>query len=535
MTEIGRFNAANATIVPLDELGARLSARVSEHWRIAHLTARRIDRDQFALVAVLLAASPPRVEVWEAQLDRGAECYPSMTHDIPSVHWYERFIADLFGLLPVGHPRFKSVIFHDSWPEGFFPLRTLADKAPAAGDKPANFGFVPVRGEGVFEIAVGPIHAGIIEPGHFRFSCLGEVIQNLDIRLGYVHRGIEKRLEGAPPARVRLLAEAASTDTTVGNALAHALAVESLCDATPPYEAVNLRTVALEIERIACHVGDMGGVCSDIGFQAGAATFGRLRGRVLGMAERLTGSRFMNAYIVPGGVARPLSVAMRAELMQETNAVSAAFASAEPVLLDNFGALERMEGIGRLRPSVARDLGVLGPAGRASGVRYDVREWLCQKPYAECGWSAAYADESDAFARVRIRAIEVAESLKLIRRILETPQTGSAPLVFNSETHPGSKTRHPSLKQGGEIAESRARILGGWAANRVGVGIVEAWRGELVHLIFTDSNGEICRYAIKDPSTNNWSGLAHAVRGELVTDFPLCNKSFGLSYSGNDL
>jgi Ni,Fe-hydrogenase III large subunit len=269
-----------------------------------------------------------------------------------------------------------------------------------------------------------------------------------------------------------------------------------------------LRTIAVEIERIACHVGDMGGICADIGFVGGSAMFARLRGRVLGMAERLSGSRFLTAYIVPGGVPRPLRDGVRRQLISEAAAVARTFAQIKPVLLDNYGALERMEGIGRLPPSRAHDLGILGPAGRASGVRYDVRERLHLQPYRDCGWSPVYLDEGDVYARVRVRAMEVDESLALVQRLLAD-----------------------NLDTGASAAPSQMPL----PANRVGVGIVESWRGELVHLIFTGPTGEITRYSIKDPSVNNWSGLANAMRGEQVSDFPVCNKSFSLSYSGNDL
>jgi Ni,Fe-hydrogenase III large subunit/Ni,Fe-hydrogenase III component G len=504
----------NRIKVDLDEFGSRIAARRSDGWRLGHLTARRqfSEGNDLTLVAIMLSPTAPHVEVWEAKTPIGSTTFPSITHDVPSAHWFERFIYDLFGLLPEGHPRFKSVIFHGGWPEDFFPLLAYGDKPPTALDKPRDYGFIPVHGEGVFEIAVGPIHAGIIEPGHFRFSCLGEEIQNLDIRLGYLHRGIEKRLEGCPLVKARLLAESASSDTTVGNSLAYAIAIESLLGIDVSKEALRLRTTALELERVANHVGDLGGVSGDMGFLGGASTFGRIRGRVLGIAERLTGSRFMTAYILPGGVARGISADMRLEIISEVEEVEAAIKAAEPILLDNFGALERMEGIGILRPGLARDLGVVGPAGRAGGVRYDVREFLMIEPYISCGWQAAYEVESDVYARVRVKASEIAESLKVIRKL----------------TAGGSSEVSPAPPD-----DVNAKLL--LPPNRVGVGVVEAWRGELIHTIFTGPDGKICRYAIKDPSTNNWPGLAHAVRGETVSDFPLCNKSFSLSYSGNDL
>jgi Ni,Fe-hydrogenase III large subunit len=460
----------------------------------------------------MLAAEAPHIEVWESHLPAGATTYPSMTNDLPSVHWFERFIYDLFGLLPEGHPRFKSVIFHAAWPEDFFPLSGVEDITPTANEKKRDYGFLPVRGEGVFEIAVGPIHAGIIEAGHFRFSCIGEEIQNLDIRLGYLHRGIERRLEGVSLVRAQYLAESASTDTKVGNALAHALAIENLLGYAPDTQTSELRAVALELERTANHVGDLGAICGDMGFQAGAASFARMRARVLGISERLTGSRFMTAYIRPGGVSRIPNETCCREISQEVEELLESFTKTEPVLFENHGALDRLEGLGVLKPSLADDLGIVGPTGRASGVRYDVRQWFGQSPYIEHGWSPAYADEGDVFARLRIRASEITESLKLSGKVLSKLGTDKRLTSCNADL---------------------ANVA--LPPNRVGIGIVEAWRGELIHTIFTDPDGNICRYAIKDPSTNNWTGLAHVVRGELVSDFPICNKSFSLSYSGNDL
>jgi Ni,Fe-hydrogenase III large subunit/Ni,Fe-hydrogenase III component G len=500
--------------IPLSELGARITEHLANNGRLGHLTARLTEpgKDTMALIAVMLAPQAPHVTVWQADIPCGTSSYPSITHYIPSAHWYERFIYDLFGLMPEGHPRFNSVIFHAGWPEDHFPLLTTEDKPPTGLEKRRDFHFLPVHGDGIFEIAVGPIHAGIIEPGHFRFSCLGEEIENLDIRLGYLHRGIEKRLEGSSLLKAGRLAEAASTDTTIGNALAHAIAVENMLNVAISNNALILRTIALEIERIACHIGDIGGVCGDIGFLGGAATFAKLRGKTLGIAERLAGSRFMTSFVLPGGVARGLSPLLREQIIKEVEELTALFESSTPIVIDNFGALDRMEGVGILRPGLARDLGVIGPAGRASGVQYDVREFLQQAPYRDFGWKPAYADESDAYARIKIRVMEVAESLNLIRRLIPEYDPASSPLPSND-----------------------LLLTKGLPTNSVGVGVVEAWRGELIHTIFTDTSGSISRYAIKDPSTNNWPGLAHAVRGATISDFPLCNKSFSLSYSGNDL
>jgi Ni,Fe-hydrogenase III large subunit/Ni,Fe-hydrogenase III component G len=495
--------------VSLADLPERLAQTLKQGGRLGLLTARRApERVGFALVTLILDPERHVVAVWETLLDSSDDRFPSLTPRVPQAHWFERSLYDFFGLKPEGHPRFKSVILHEAWPEGFHPLREAHPTVPESAPARHDYKFLSVRGEGVYEIPVGPIHAGIIEPGHFRFSCLGEVIQNLEIRLGYQHRGIEQQLTQILWRRARFLAEAASSDTSAGNAWAHALAIEQILGVMPPPLAQSLRALALEIERVASHLGDMGGICSDIGFAAGAATFGRLRGRALGLGERLTGARFLTAYIQPGGVARRLDPAQRDELLRETKELAAAFEEAEPLLMDNPGALERMEGTGRVRPSLARDFGLVGPAGRASGVDYDVRQAFPQEPYSSLIWQAASAETGDVLARVQIRVGETRTSLALIQSIL---------------------TRLP------DQGECRIPVPDALPPDRVGMGIVEAWRGELIHLVFTDGEGHIARYCIKDPSFNNWTGLAIAARGQLVADFPLCNKSFGLSYSGNDL
>jgi len=508
---ISLTNPASLTPIPVPPgaLEERLTKALKQGSRLGLLTARRISESgDLALVTLLLHPESAGFEVWQTPMESGKRSFPSLTPKVPQAHWFERAVYDFFGLRPEGHPRFKSLILHEAWPEGFHPLREARPEAPEATSVRRNYKFLAVQGEGVYEIPVGPIHAGIIEPGHFRFSCLGEVIQNLEIRLGYQHRGVEQRLTEVPWRHARFLAEAASSDTTAGNAWAHAMAMEQVLGITPPPAARNLRALALEIERLASHIGDLGGICSDIGFAAGTALFGCLRGRTLGLGEQLTGARLQTAYILPGGVARGLSTQRREDLILAVKQVATEFERTAPLLMENPGTLERMEGTGTVRPSLARDFGLVGPAGRASGVAYDVRRALLQEPYASLVWQVAAADEGDVLARVRIRVEEVRTSLMLADALLDR--------ISDPE-------------------EYRVAVPDSLPPHRVGVGAVEAWRGELIHLVFTDGEGRISRYAIKDPSFNNWTGLAIAARSQLVADFPLCNKSFSLSYSGNDL
>ncbi|HEY3376429.1 MAG TPA: NADH-quinone oxidoreductase subunit C [Armatimonadota bacterium] len=470
-------------------------------WRFGHLTAR-MRRDRVLLETLLLDTNTGGGVILSAELPEGTRDYPSLTPSIPAAHWAERAVGDMFGLRAQGHPRWKSFLLHDSaWPLDLTPLN------PASGATREPYSFLKVKGEGIHEIPVGPIHAGIIEPGHFRFSCLGELITNLEIRLGYQHRGIEKKLCEIPWQQAHFLAESVSSDTAAGNALAHAVAMEGLLGVTPPPRAAALRTIALELERLSNHIGDLGALSGDIGYSAGAALFPPLRGATLALCQLLTGTRRQRYYIIPGGVARDLDESRRTAFADGFATLAQRVRAHLPLVLENPGVIERMAGTGRLAPSLAKDFGVVGPAGRASGSRYDARSCYAHGMYPQCAPTATSYDTGDVLARAQVRADEIESSLNII-----------AALVDNLPDAP--------------IAIALPDIL---PAEQVGIGIVEAWRGELLHWVTTDAAGRIARYAIKDPSFNNWTGLAIAVRGNLVADFPVCNKSFNLSYSGNDL
>ena len=500
------------TFVPLPDLQGRLQHALRDGCRIGLLTARQTPASGsgMALETLMIDPAKGRLEVLESELPPGATSYPSLAPALPQLHGFERCIHDLFGVTPAGHPRLQPILLHEAWPSGYHPLCDPGVQPPDPDAPRQSYEFVTVHGDGIYEVPVGPIHAGIIEPGHFRFNCLGEVIYNLEIRLGYLHRGVEETLTRTPWRQARFVVEAISSDTTVANALAHSLALEQILGVEPPAQAVNLRAAALEMERVASHIGDLGGISGDIGFSAGASIFGRLRGAALGLLERLTGSRFGSAYILPGGVSRGSAERMRTVLIEEALRIRVEFERSAPMLMENAGALERMEGTGVVSRSVAAAIGMVGPAGRASGIPYDVRKSLRQEPYASLQWDEAAGDSGDVLSRARVRVQEIITSLGILIALLE-------------RLPDDARTPH------------RTDMPRDLPPNRVGAGVVEAWRGELIHLAFTDAEGKIARYAVKDPSFNNWSGLTIAVREELLSDFPLCNKSFGLSYSGNDL
>lgn len=502
------MSALNHVFKGVEETPEKL-AKTAKSWlskpgrRYGHLTARLCDDGRLALILLLLDLNTQSGIVITAPFEEGETEYPSVTAEIPAAHWAERAVGDFFGLLPIGHPRWKSVILHDGiWPNELYPL------SPKLGHPREAYEFMLVTGEGIHEIPVGPIHAGIIEPGHFRFSCSGEVITNLSIRLGYLHRGIEQRLVELPWQQTRFLAESASTDTALGNALAHAVAMEQLLGVTAPARAQYLRTIALELERLANHVGDLGALSGDVGYSAGAALFPPMRGAVLMLAQLLTGSRRQRYYVKPGGVARDLPNERNAQMQSDLDDTEKRLRELIPLLLRNASVIERMEGTGLVSHSIARELGLVGPAARASGRGYDVRRVYTHGVYPEFAPVPAVQQQGDVFCRMKLRADEIWSSIEVIRQLLQSLPEGS---VYEECQHLTP------------------------APDSFGLGIVEAWRGELMHWIFTDSKGAISRYTIKDPSFNNWTGLSMAVRGNLVADFPVCNKSFNLSYSGNDL
>lgn len=531
------------------------------------------------LVTLVLDPNAGNAECWLSPM--AAESFKTLTTLVPQTHWFERAIYDLFGLMPEQHPRLKHILLHDEYQSTFHPLhwRELARQkeqlkvaeasspeqrqshmetggdgrtharpyAPTPtgsslhshayqalslqtdGEGPADlaskdtdnaisemvssatgsrreYKFLEVKGKGVYELPVGPIHASVIEPGHFRFSCFGETILNLEIRLGYVHRGVEKRLTEVPWQKARFVAEAAASDTAAANAIAHAVAIESLFDLQVPPLAQSLRTIALEAERLAMHINDVGGMGTDTGFLSISANAGRLRGMALSLAHMLSGSRFFRSFILPGGVSKvreknfPIVLSAVRQLRKELRPFL-------EILQENQVVRERMEKIGSISTSLAHEFGLVGVAARACGIAYDCRQHF---PHGNYPWQAppiTVQNGGDILARTQVRIGEIGTSLDTIERALENLPTGSATIDLQEQL----------------------------PANQIGLAIVEAHRGELIHLMFTDEQGAIKRYAIKDPSFNNWTAVSIAIRNNLIADFPLCNKSFAFSYSGNDL
>lgn len=492
--------------IPIDNLSRELGQWLKNGYRrVGMLTS--IDGGQ--IVLLLLDVDKGAAELWQSKVSDNA--YTSLTLNFPQLHWFERTVWNLFGIVPRQHPRLKPVAVHEEYPADFYPLRL---KEFLQTDSKIDHGpmhFLEVHGDGVWELPVGPIHAGIIEPGHFRFSCLGESIINLELRLGYVHRGIEKRLTQVPWQKARFVAEAAASDTSAANALAHAITIESLFDAEVHEAAHALRTLALETERAAMHIADIGGMMTDIGMVALAATMSRLRGTALNIAQVLSGSRFLRSYILPGGVATAPTSSQLRSIRELTVDLRRKLQPVLSMFQDNQAAVARMDGIGKVRQSLASDFGFVGVAARSCGIEYDARRHFAHGLYpARAPANIVVEKNGDILARTNVRISELWQSLDLIEEMCN----------------------HPSITGGAAVRMSLPEKL---PPDKQSAAIVEAFRGELIHLCFTDDEGCIKRYAIKDPSANNWTIIPIIVRDNLIADFPLCNKSLSLSYSGNDL
>ena len=463
-------------------------------------TNRVGQRDTLHAVAI----APPRVLLISLPIADGTRQYPGVEDVFPSASRMQRAVFDLCGLRSTERDT-RPWLRHAAWPADAFPLSS--DPMPAPPQSPIDdYAFVRVEGEGVHEIAVGPVHAGIIEPGHFRFSVVGEKVLRLEERLVYVHKGIERRFTELPLLEGHRLAARVSGDSGVAYAWAYCQALEQMTGTAVPRRASWLRALALELERIANHLGDLGALGNDAGFAFGLAQFSRLKEQLLRATEQSLGQRYLLDFVVPGGTRHDLTAAGAAALDECMTHLTAEVTVLRGIYEEHTGLRDRFAGAGAVLPELAAWLGLVGLAGRASGQALDLRVDAACAPYEELGVRRCAQQDGDVLARVTIRFDEFVESLRIVRRILRAMPSGEHALAVTVPL-----------------------------AGAVGVGLIEAWRGPVVVGLEAGPNGGILRCHPQDPSWHNWPALEHAVIGNIVPDFPLINKSFNLSYSGHDL
>ncbi|HDK81773.1 MAG TPA: NADH-quinone oxidoreductase subunit F [Nitrospirae bacterium] len=445
-------------------------------------------------------------------LKENAPAYKSLTPDIPAVHWYEREIRDMFGLIPEGHPDLRRLVFHDSFPSDSYPLRkdwtisrTDLNEWGEGLIKKEPYKFMEVEGEGVHEIPVGPVHAGIIEPGHFRFSTVGETIFFLEPRLFYTHKGIEKHFEGMSFFDGVRLAERVSGTSSFSHSAAYCMAVERMADIEISEKAAAVRTMLLELERLYNHIGDIGNMCAGTGVAIGNTYGAVIKEDLLQFNKRLTGSRYLRGINIIGGVTS--DVFLKADdILNTIDAVTVEYKKFMKMLLGTISHIERLENTGKLSKDIALRLGVTGVAARASGINDDIRKAHPHFLYDDLDFEPHTSGKCDVYARMMVRAEEVECSISIINALLENSYNG-------------------------DLSSSVKTIPAGSSA----LGYTETPRGSVFYWVMSDSKGMPHRVKLRSPSFCNWPAVPFAVHGEIVPDFPLCNKSFNLSYSGSDM
>ena len=445
--------------------------------------------------------------ILQTELSGEDRLFPSITPRIHAAKWYEREIRDMFGLIAEGHPDLRRLVRHEHWPKGTHPLKKDFPWNHVMGRQVGEYRFRQIEGEGVFEVPVGPIHAGIIEPGHFRFSVAGEPIMQLEVRHFWKHRGVEKLFENLMWSEGVALSERVSGDTSFGHGLCYCQAVEALSGVQVPARAEYLRTLFLELERLHNHIGDVGAICNDAAYALALAHCGRMKERIMQLNDRLTGSRFLRGVNVIGGTAVDLSGDGAKRIEHAVEEIQEDFSDLSRILFHNASLTDRLETTGILKERTARDHGVMGLVGRAAGIDRDVRRDRPFAAYGRLAFKVPIYRYGDVRARLRVRIDEVQETIALIRQALENLPAGPTSAAMPPAPRPGD-----------------------WALSAV-----EGWRGEILYFVMAGEEGKIHRCKVRDPSFVIWPAIQFAVLGNIIPDFPLINKSFDLSYAGNDL
>ncbi|MCG6551147.1 MAG: NADH-quinone oxidoreductase subunit C [Candidatus Magnetominusculus sp. LBB02] len=473
----------NIPIFSMEALATDIASHMKDGLRTVQFFGYPTDDNRHEIIAVLADDTSNSLIAASALAQRG-QSYDAITPNAPSLHLFERELHEQTGIIPQRHPWLKPVRDTNAAPHFFKPL-----------------------GKDAHEVAVGPVHAGIIEPGHFRFICQGEEIYHLQIQLGYQHRGVEALFKEGSPLMKTPLAESIAGDSVIAHAWAHAWAVEALCGTEISPKAEILRAVALELERIAMHLVGLGGVSTDIGYLPGASAYGRIRTAVINTTLMLSGCRFGRGYIRPGGVLSDIDEKLRKHILDMCDELWHDLEIINNCLFNNPGVLSRLEHTGRISTDLAWKTGLVGVIAKSSGLPIDVRADQPYGIYKKDRIDPAMLNSGDVYARLMVRALEITQSIGLIRGWLGFGIMEGD--IYNA----------PSLM----------------APGRFVVTLVEGWRGEVSHVLITGNNSEIKHYKVVDASFHNWLGLALAVRTAGISDFPVCNKSFDASYAGHDL
>ncbi len=440
------------------------------------------------IISVLVDSDSSSIHIIGGEFPKDKLEFQSLANQFPQTNYFECELSENYGYTPIDHP----------W------LRPVRKQNSILGDK--RYQFYKLEGDEVHEVAVGPIHAGVIEPGHFRFQCHGELVYHLEINLGYQHRGVEALMLNTNENQRMILSESIAGDTAVGHTYAHCNAIESLANTQISLRAQVIRSIAEELERIAMHLSGLGGVANDIGLAIAASSYGRLRTLAINSLAELCGSRFGRGLFIYGGVRFNFNDDNIKKIISNLEIVRKDVTAVNNFLFSSTGALGRFENTGTVTKDMAEQIGLVGVAARSSGIESDTRIHFPYGAYRYFPVSLITLPSGDVFARARLRALEIDESLRFIFEQIEN-------------------------LPGGEIKTE----IGSTAPDSGVISVVEGWRGEIVHTAITDENGNIEQYKIKDPSFNNWYGLNLALRKTAISDFPLCNKSFDLSYAGHDL
>lgn len=483
---------SHVPLLDIEGLRAKIIMAVQARWRLSAFFGVRLP-ELVRLYAVLSDDEQGQIMAFSAN---APQQYRSITPECPQAHMFEREIWEQFKIQPLGHPWLKPVRFP----------RTKDDKSSTA-PRIGITDYFSMQGEEVHEVGVGPVHAGVIEPGHFRFQCHGENVYHLEISLGYQHRGIEEKLIGGPHKRTLFQMETVAGDTSIGHSVAYCHILEALSNTQVPERAHAVRAIALELERLANHTGDLGALAGDVAFLSTAAACGALRGDYLNISALVCGSRLGRSLNKPGGVYFDIDQERGVELKERLKKAFAGTKRTAELLFDTPSVLARFEHTGGLAAQAAIDIGLIGPASRACGLKRDIRAthpfgMFAKKPIAVAQWASG-----DVMARAMMRWLEIQNSVAYIDDLVDHLPAG-------------------------DIAVTPGKEM---AANSMVVSLSEGWRGEICHVAITDEQGKFLHYKIVDPSFHNWFGLALCLRDQAIFDFPLCNKSFNLSYCGFDL